>query len=83
MGNSDTLKQKFHQLIDNVQDTESLLKFYEMMELQLSSANGKLWDDLSNDEQQELVQIDQQSEDDTLLIMHESQVQKFWKWLKK
>lgn len=83
MGNSDTLKQKFHQLIDNVQDTESLLKFYEMMELQLSSANGKLWDDLSKDEQQELVQIDQQSEDDTLLIMHESQVQKFGKWLKK
>jgi hypothetical protein len=47
------------------------------------SENGKLWGDLSLEEQAELLLIDDQSNDDSTLIMHESQIQKFGKWLRK
>ena len=64
------LKTNFHQLIDDISKEAILIKFYEIMSTANVSNEGTLWKNLSNEEQQELIEIEKDSHNIENLIDH-------------
>jgi len=75
------LKTNFHQLIDKISNEAMLVKFYEIMSTANVSNEGSLWKNLSNEEQQELIEIEKDIHDIENLIDHSAMKLKFKKWL--
>ncbi len=75
------LKTNFHQLIDKISNEAMLVKFYEIMSTANVSNEGSLWKNLSNEEQQELIEIEKNSHNIENLIDHSAMKLKFKKWL--
>lgn len=75
------LKTNFHQLIDKISNEAMLVKFYEIMSTANVSNEGSLWKNLSNEEQQELIEIKKNSHNIENLIDHSAMKLKFKKWL--
>jgi hypothetical protein len=75
------LRSNFHKLIDNTNNDSVLSKFYELLSKANEERDGELWAGLSYDEQQELLEIEKESHDITLLISHSEMFQKHKKWL--
>lgn len=69
------LKTNFHQLIDQIDDDTILSKFYMILERASQNHLGQLWNRLSDIDQQELLQIDLDTDDETNSIPH-SEIQK-------
>jgi len=75
------LKNNFHHLIDSI-DNENLLKeFYELMLRKRTSKDGRLWAMLSKDEIEELLAVNEESENSENLIPHEEMKKRYSKWL--
>ncbi len=55
------LKTNFHQLIDEISNEAMLVKFYEIMSTANVSNEGSLWKNLNIEEQQELIEIEKES----------------------
>ena len=64
------LKTNFHQLIDIISNEAMLVKFYEIMSTANVTNEGTLWKNLSNEEQQELIEIEKDSHNIENLIGH-------------
>lgn len=64
------LKTNFHQLIDKISNEAMLVKFYEIMSTANVTNQGTLWKNLSNEEQQELIEIEKDSHNIENLIGH-------------
>jgi hypothetical protein len=75
------LKSNFHKLIDNINNDNVLLKFYEILEKVQESKDGTLWNKLNIEEQQELKDIEKESHDPSNLISHADMTKKHNKWL--
>jgi hypothetical protein len=75
------LKTNFHQLIDKISNEAMLVKFYEIMSTANVSNEGSLWKNLSNEEQQELIEIEKDIHNIENLIDHSAMKLKFKKWL--
>jgi len=75
------LKINFHQLIDNIDNEQILTKFYSLMVRMNSSTPGQLWNRLTQEEQEELLQSDIESDDPQNLIPHSMIQKKHQKWL--
>ena len=73
------LKTNFHQLIDDISNEAMLVKFYEIMSTANVSNEGTLWKNLSNEEQQELIEIEKDSHNIENLIDHSLMELKFKK----
>ncbi len=75
------LKNNFHHLIDSI-DNENLLQyFYELMLRKKTSKDGKLWNNLSKDEIEELLLANEESENPDNLISHDDVKKKYAEWL--
>lgn len=76
------IKNGLHKLIDNIEDEAQLKKAYRLIE-SLSTINeeGALWSKLSNEEQQELLEIEKKSHLPDNLIDHKEMLKKHQKWL--
>ena len=75
------LKNNFHQLIDHIDDAAILSKFYTILERASETHTGKLWNRLSDADQQELLQIDSDTDADDHLIPQSVIQEKHKKWL--
>lgn len=75
------IKIDFHQLIDSI-DNESLLNsFYKLIKKRISSKEGKLWNGLTKEEQEELILSFEESERAENLISLDTMKKKHKKWL--
>ena len=76
------IRTNFHHLIDQINNEHLLIKLYHIMEQASSTADGQLWDKLSEDEQLELLKIEQEVQPDSdFLIPNEQMQTKHQKWL--
>jgi hypothetical protein len=75
------IRTNFHHLIDQISNEQLLIKLYRIMEQASSSAEGKLWNSLSESEQSELLRIEQEVQSDVDLIPNEQMQTKHKKWL--
>lgn len=76
-------KEEFHKLIDEIED-ENLLKAYLGLIQRLNlNETGKLWDDLSSLEREELMLSYKESLDSINLISHQEVKEQHARWLKK
>lgn len=73
------LKTNFHQLIDKISNEAMLVKFYEIMSTANVSNEGSLWKNLSNEEQQELIEIEKDIHNIENLIDHSTMMFKYTK----
>lgn len=79
--NTVEIKNNFHKLIDRIDNDTVLSRFYEILEKASSVKDGSLWDRLSSEEKQELLQIDSDTDLDENLIPLHSIKDKHKKWL--
>ena len=79
--NTIELKNDFHNLIDEIENENLLIKFYELIQKKVSSKNGQLWNQLTVEEQDELLKAEKESEDERNLINWEIIKEKHKKWL--
>jgi hypothetical protein len=75
------LKKNFHHLIDSIENESLLSNFYDLIKKRISSKEGELWDKLSLQEQEELLQAFEESDEPYNLTSHEEMKQKHKKWL--
>jgi len=75
------LKTNLHQLIDNMNNEYLLSKIYALVAQLNNRETGGLWNRLSEDERNELIQADIESEDEKNLIPHSALKEKHKKWL--
>jgi hypothetical protein len=75
------LKSNFHKLIDSISNETLLAKFFEIMSNASTSKSQSLWDKLSLEEQQELLEIEKESRNESNLISNDDMKSKHNKWL--
>jgi len=76
-------RDQFHALIDKIEDEKALTGYFNLIQMLNNNVEGKLWNNLSNDEKQELLLSYEESFDANNLISHESVKQRYNKWLNK
>jgi Tfp pilus assembly ATPase PilU len=64
------LKKNLHQMIDSVDSDLLLSKFYFVLKKIKNINDGDLWNNLTKEEQDELIISDMESEDENNLISH-------------
>jgi hypothetical protein len=79
--NTIALKKNFHLLIDNIENENLLISFYELMKKRSSSKEGEIWNKLTQKEQDELLLSLDESENSDNLINHDEMIKKHKKWL--
>jgi hypothetical protein len=79
--NTTALKKNFHLLIDNIENENLLISFYELMKKRSSSKEGEIWNKLTQKEQDELLLSLAESENSDNLINHDEMIKKHKKWL--
>lgn len=79
--NTIELKQRFHQLIDSIDNENLLINFYDLIKKRSTAKEGQLWNKLSEQEQQELILSLDESKNPENLIDHEEMKIKHKKWL--
>ncbi|OFX25041.1 MAG: hypothetical protein A2033_10025 [Bacteroidetes bacterium GWA2_31_9] len=75
------LKRNLHLLIDSIDNENLLLNFYNLMKTRTSLNEGKLWEKLSEQEQNELLLAFEESFEPENLISLEVMKKKHEKWL--
>ena len=79
--NTIEIKNNFHKLIDKINNDKVLAKFYEILEKVSNAKEGQLWNSLTKDEKQELLDIDKETDYTENLINHSIVQEKHKKWL--
>ena len=75
------LKQNFHHLIDSIDNENLLMNFYNFIKKRTTAKEGQLWNNLTEQEQQELILSLEESKNPENLIDHEEMKLKHKKWL--
>jgi hypothetical protein len=76
-------REKFHKLIDAIQDDESLKSYFSLIQRLQHRQSGILWNQLSDDQRKELLLAYDESFDANNLLSHEQVKQQHAKWLKQ
>ena len=79
--NTIEIKNNFHKLIDRIDNDIILSRFYEILEKASAVKDGSLWDRLTSEEKQELLQIDSETDSEDDLIPLQTIKDKHKKWL--
>ena len=75
------IKKKFHNLIDSIDNEVVLMNFYELVKNRSSVPIGSLWNKMSTEEQDDLLQTLEATNNPKNLISHEKMEKKHRKWL--
>lgn len=75
------IKEAFHELIDNIDNEESLKAYFELILRLNSNQTGQLWNSLTPEEKDELLLSFEESFDPNKLISHEEVKAQHGKWL--
>jgi len=74
------LKTKFHALIDEIEDEKQLQMYYEILSDE-NSDYGKLWMQLSEFQQKELITISNETTNKDLWVTNDKVFKAYKKWL--
>jgi len=77
------VRTRFHALIDEVENPDLLLRFFEIMKQNAKPSKKGLWDTLSSPEKNEVLDAYEESKHEGNLISHKTVIAKHAKWLKK
>jgi len=75
------IRTNLHQLIDEIDNDQLLMKFYDLLWRSKNQKEGDLWDQLSDEQKDELLIAESDSQYKKNLIDHEKQKAKHRKWL--
>ena len=75
------IRDSFHQLIDEIDNENLLMKFYDLLVKSKDGKEGEIWNQLSDEQKNELLVAEEESKYEKNLIDHESQKIKHQKWL--
>ncbi|MES2426633.1 MAG: hypothetical protein V4560_06645 [Bacteroidota bacterium] len=75
----EVLKSEFHDLIDQIDDPEILMQFYDAISRSVTSEHT-LWQSLSKEQQQEVLIAYEESENDANLVSLSAIKSKFNQW---
>lgn len=78
-----TLKERFHKLIDSIEDEKDLQSYYLLIDQLQNTTSGKLFDSLSPKEKEELLFSFYESYNSENLISHDAVKEEHSKWLNK
>lgn len=76
-------REEFYHLIDSIEDQKQLTVYYELIQKLKLNESGKLWENLTDVEKEEVMLSYEESLDPTNLISHENVKKQHEKWLKK
>jgi hypothetical protein len=77
------VRNRFHVLIDEVENPLLLQKFLEIMKTSAKPSKAKLWDTLSELEKGEVIEAYEESKQEKNLVSNKEVMNKYKKWLKK
>ena len=77
------IRNKFHVLIDEVENPLFLEKFLEIMQQSSKNKKSKLWSTLTAPQKGQVLKAYEESKDEASLIAHEEVMSKYSKWRKK
>ena len=75
------IKTNFHHLIDEIDNEPLLMKFYDLLLKSRVQKEGELWNQLSEEQKNELLIAESESHYNKNLIDHKTQKTKHRKWL--
>jgi hypothetical protein len=75
------IRTSFHQLIDEIENDRLLMKFYDLLVKSKVQMEGDLWNQLSDEQRNEVLIAESESHYKKNLIDHEKQKAKHQKWL--
>jgi hypothetical protein len=83
MGNmkQSEIKTNFHHLIDEIDNEPLLMKFYDLLVKSRVQKEGELWNQLSEEQKNELLIAESEPHYHKNLIDHKTQKAKHRKWL--
>jgi hypothetical protein len=76
-------KDDFHNLIDKIEDEETLKGYFYLIQKLNNNQTGELWESLSSDEKDELLLSYNESFNTVNLMNHEEVKKQHDKWLRK
>jgi len=79
--NTTELKKSFHLLIDSIDNENLLINFYDILKKRSSAKEGKLWENLTIEDQEELLFALKESDNPENLISQAEMKKKHQKWL--
>ncbi|MBS1975838.1 MAG: hypothetical protein JST46_00605 [Bacteroidetes bacterium] len=62
------IRADLHKIVDRIEDERLLRVIHDFLEVREKSTEGKLWKELSPEQQQEVLQAYEESEDDSNLV---------------
>jgi hypothetical protein len=74
-------REELHKLIDTIQDNESLKSYLSLLQRLQSRQTGMLWNQLSDEQKEELLLAYEESFDPNNLLSHEQVKQQHAQWL--
>ena len=75
------IKSNFHRLIDETDNERLLMKFYDLLIKSKVQKEGELWNQLSEEQKDEVLIAESESHYKTNVIDHKTQKAKHQKWL--
>ena len=75
------IRTNLHQLIDEIENDQLLIKLYDLLSKSKDQDEGDLWNQLSDEQRKELLISESESTYKENLIDHEKQKVKHKKWL--
>lgn len=75
------IRNSFHKLIDEIDNERLLMKFYDLLIKSMDQKEGELWNQLSDEQKNEVLIAESESNYNKNLIDHETQKAKHQKWL--
>ncbi|MCW5907977.1 MAG: hypothetical protein KIS94_08975 [Chitinophagales bacterium] len=76
------VRNRFHQMIDEVENQDMLLMFFELFKWRVSEPDSGLWKSLTPKEKAALVKAYKESETEANLVSEVVVKRKYSKWLK-
>lgn len=75
------IRTNLHQLIDEIENDQLLIKLYDILSKSKDQNEGDLWNQLSDEQRKELLISESESKYKENLVDHEKQKAKHKKWL--
>lgn len=77
------IKEEFHQLIDSIDDEDVLKSYFQLVQLLTNEQTGKLWNQLTDLQKEDLLLAYEESFTPENLVSHNHVKQSHSKWLGK
>lgn len=81
MSQLEAIKHQFHDLIDRIDDETLLTRYFGIISSEVRGEITNSWDDITSEEQAEILEAYEESKNPANLISHEEVMRNYDKWL--